>query len=125
MLRRVALVIATGMLIASCALTEPLPPAGTVPLQIQVQNNAALPAELTVSVSSRPIPGAVEPPTVPPRETVDVVFHVPMASNWEIQANGQPLIERSALRNRTGVIKGMGLMIDEDGGMGWWCNDPC
>ena len=125
MLRAVGFVIAVGVLVAACALTEPLPPAGTVPVQLEVQNNAPLPAELTVRAGAGPIPGAVQPSTVPPNTSEDVVFYVPMTSNWEIQANGQPLIERAALRNRTGVIKGMGLTIERDGSMGWWCSDPC
>jgi hypothetical protein len=125
MLRLVVFGLAAGVLIAACALTEPLPPAGTVPVQLQVQNRSALPAELTVAVEARPIPGAVQPSSVPAGTTSDVVFHVPMASNWEIQANGQSLIDRSVLRNRTGVIRGMGLTIERDGSAGWWCSDPC
>jgi hypothetical protein len=130
MLRLEGLCIAAGLLVVAaigggCALTEPLPPAGTVPVQLQVQNNAPSPAELTVTVGAGPIPGAVQPPSVPPGTSADVVFHVPLASNWEIQANGQTLVDRSALRNRTGVIRNMGLTIERDGGTGWWCNGLC
>jgi hypothetical protein len=117
--------LAVGLLVAACALTEPLPPAGTVPVQLQVQNNSLRAAELAVTAGGGPIPGAVQPPSVPPATTADVVFHVPLASSWEIQANGQTLIDRSALRNRTGVIRNMGLVIERDGSSGWWCNDAC
>ena len=130
MLRLEGLCIAAGVMVVAafaggCALTEPMPPAGTVPVQLQVQNNSLREAELAVTAGAGPIPGAVQPPSVPPATTADVVFHVPLASNWEIQANGQTLMDRSALRNRTGVIKNMGLVIERDGSSGWWCNDPC
>ena len=122
--------IAAGLMVVAaivggCALTEPMPPAGTVPVQLQVQNHALSEVELTVTAGGRPVPGAVQPPSVPPATTADVVFHVPLASQWEIQANGQTLIDRSALRNRTGVIRNMGLTIERDGSSGWWCSDPC
>jgi hypothetical protein len=125
MLRLEGLCIAAGLLVVACALTEPLPPAGTVPVQLQVQNNALRAAELTVTAGAGPIPGAVQPPSVPPATTADVIFYVPLAAPWEIKANGQTLVDRSALRNRTGVIRNMGLVIERDGSTGWWCNDPC
>ena len=125
MLRLVGFGIAAGVLATACALTEPLPPAGTVPVQLEVQNNGLAPAELTVTAGAGPIPGAVQPASVPPGTTADIVFHVPMASRWEIHANGQTLIDRSALRNRTGVIRNMGLVIERDGSAGWWCSDSC
>ena len=61
MLRLEGLCIAAGVMVVAaiaggCALTEPMPPAGTVPVQLQVQNNSLREAELAVTAGAGPIP---------------------------------------------------------------------
>ena len=126
MLRRVALVIATGMLIASCALTEPLVPAGTIPVQLQVANRSPRPVELAVVTPGYGvIRDAAQPPTLPAGTTADVVFHVPMTGDWEIVVNEATVLLRTDLKGRTGEINRIGIEVDEQGGIGWWCNANC
>ena len=125
MLRLAGLCIAVLALATACALTEPLPPPGTVPVQLQVANRSPRPVELSVRTGGRTIPGAVLPPSVAAGATTDVVFHVPMASEWEIDVNDTPLLMRLDLKGRTGAINNLGIEIDRDGGIGWWCNANC
>ena len=104
MLRRLALGFVIAALAAACALVDPLPPAGTVLVQLAVHNAASQPAELAVtSGAGNPLPDAVQPPSLPPGATADVRFFVPMGSGWTITVNGQDLILSSDVRGRTGA----------------------
>ena len=106
MLRSVTLGLALSVLVAACALVEPpVPPvpAGTIPLQVQVQNMRREPAELTVRTSDGVLAGAVQPATVPGDSTTDVTIYAP-PGEWSIRVNGSSL---GVLGNDlTGVIRG-------------------
>jgi hypothetical protein len=126
MLRRLALSIAMSVLAAACALVDPLPPAGTILVQLEVHNGAARPAELAVtSDPNRPVPDAVQPSSIPPGATADVRFYVPMTSGWTITVNRQDLILSSDMRGRTGVIEDIGIDVDQQGNVSWWCRSNC
>ena len=126
MLRRLALGIAVSFLAAACALMDPLPPAGTILVQLEVHNAAPRPAELGVtSGAGGPLSGAVQPPSLPPGATADVRFFVPMTSGWTITVNKQDLILSSDLHGRTGVIQDIGIDVDQQGGITWWCRSNC
>ena len=89
MLRAVALSVAVFVLAAACALTTPPPPAGTIPIHVEVHNMMARAAELTVrppagAVPGPPLPGAVQPPSLPAGSTTDVTFWVPTVGRWWI-----------------------------------------
>ena len=90
MLRSVTLGVALSVLAAACALVEqPVPPvpAGTIPLQVQVQNMRHEPAELTVRTPDGDLAGAVEPATVPADSTTDVTIYAP-PGKWSFRING-------------------------------------
>ena len=100
MLRAFAQRVAVFVLAAACALTTPPPPAGTVPIHVEVHNMMARPAELTVrppagTVPGPPLPGAVQPASLPAGSTTDVTFWVPPAGRWWIFLQDS---ERRALR---------------------------
>ena len=89
MLRAVTLGVALSVLAAACALTTPPPPAGTIPIHVEVHNMMARPAELAVrpqagAIPGAALPGAVQPPSLPAGSTTDVTFWVPTAGRWWI-----------------------------------------
>ena len=112
--------IAAGVLVAACALTEPLPPAGTVPLQIQVANRSPREVDLAVMIDGRPIPGSAQPPVLAAGATARVVFHVPIAAGWTLSVNHSEFLPE--LRGRTGEIVDIGIEVDQQGSVGWWCS---
>jgi len=123
---RLALSIAMSVLAAACALVDPLPPVGTILVRLEVHNGAARPAELAVtSAANRPVPDAVQPSSIPPGATADVRFYVPMTSGWTITVNQQDLILSSDLRGRSGVIEDIGIDVDQQGNISWWCRTNC
>ena len=126
MLRRLALGVAISVLAAACALIDPLPPAGTILIQLEVHNAAARPAALGVTTAAGgPLPDAVQPSSLPAGATADVRFYVPMTSDWTITVNKQDLILRSDLRGRTGMIEDIGIDVDQQGNVSWWCSSSC
>jgi hypothetical protein len=126
MLRLVGFGLAAGVLVAACALTEPVAPPGTIPVQLEVANRSPRPAELAVvAPGSGVIPNAAQPPSVAAGTTGEVVFHVPMTGDWEIVVNDASLLIRQDLKGRTGPIRNIGIEIDEQGSIGWWCNGAC
>jgi hypothetical protein len=120
MLQLVRFATAAGMLVAACALTEPLPPAGTVPLQIEVANKSAREVDLAVSIEGRPLPGSAQPPVLAAGATADVVFYVPIAAGWTLSVNHEEFLPE--LRGRTGEIVDVGIEVDPQGNVGWWCS---
>lgn len=89
MLRAVVLGVPLSVFAAACALTTPPPPAGTIPIHVEVHNMMARPAELTMRppagmVPGPPLPGAVQPPSLPAGSSTDVTFWVPPAGPWWI-----------------------------------------
>jgi hypothetical protein len=120
MLQLVRIATAAGMLVAACALTEPLPPAGTVPLQIEVANKSAREVDLAVSIEGRPLPGSAQPPVLAAGATADVVFYVPIAAGWTLSVNHEEFLPE--LRGRTGEIVDVGIEVDPQGNVGWWCS---
>jgi hypothetical protein len=120
MLQLVRFATAAGMLVAACALTEPLPPAGTVPLQIEVANKSAREVDLAVSIEGRPLPGSAQPPVLAAGATADVVFYVPIAAGWMLSVNYEEFLPD--LRGRTGEIVDVGIEVDPQGNVGWWCS---
>ena len=88
-IRSLTLVLASSVLAAACALTEPPPPAGTVMLQIQVRNVSDEPlGELGVKVRGGTLPNAAQPPWVAANSTTMVTFHVPISDEWWLAVNG-------------------------------------
>ena len=125
-MRRLALGIAVSVLAAACALVDPLPPPGTILVQLEVHNGATRPADLGItSGANRPVPDAVQPPSLPPGATADVRFYVPMTSDWTITVNNQDLILSSDLRGRSGAIEDIGIDVDPQGNITWWCRSNC
>ena len=120
MLQLVRFATAAGMLVAACALTEPLPPAGTVPLQIEVANKSAREVDLAVSIEGRPLPGSAQPPVLAAGATADVVFYVPIAAGWTLSVNHEEFLPD--LRGRTGEIVDVAIEVDPRGHVGWWCS---
>ena len=124
MLRSVTLGLAWSVLVAACALVEPpppLPPAGTIPLQVQVQNMRGEPAELTVRTSDGVLAGAVQPATLPGNSTIDVTLYAP-PGEWSIRVNGSSLGPRGndlVGVIRTGCFPLIGLT--DDGGFSFGC----
>ena len=91
-LRSVTLSLALSVLAAACALTEAPPPAGTRPIQSQVQNLRALPAKLTVTTPTGVLADAVQPPSLPAGSTTDVIFYIPNVGEWTIDFDGHPIV---------------------------------
>jgi hypothetical protein len=120
MLQLVRFATAAGMLVAACALTEPLPPAGTVPLQIEVANKSTREVDLAVSIEGRPLPGSAQPPVLAAGATADVLFYVPIAAGWMLSVNHEEFLPD--LRGRTGEIVDVGIEVDPQGNVGWWCS---
>jgi hypothetical protein len=127
MQRPLVLALASGLLAVACALVEAPPPAGTVMVQLNVNNQFVRPVELRVTAggTSQAIAGAARPSTVPPKARGDVRFFVPITGSWMIVVNGQDLIMDSDLRGRSGVVNDIGIEIDQQGNTGWWCNNNC
>ena len=124
MLRSVTLGLALSVLVAACALVEQPPPpvpAGTIPLQVQVQNMRREPAEFTVRTPDGVLAGAVQPATVPGDSTTDVTFYAP-PGEWSIRVNGSSLGPRG--NDLPGVIRaGCSPLIglEADGGFSFGC----
>jgi hypothetical protein len=123
MLRLAGLCIAVLALATACALTEPLPPPGTVPVQIEVANKSSQEVEIAVTIDGRPIPGSARPPVLAAGATTDVVFHVPIARGWALSVNKEEFLPD--LRGRTGQIHDIGVEVDAQGNVGWWCSGRC
>jgi hypothetical protein len=113
------LVLASALLVAACALVDPPAPAGTVMLQINVNNQFGLPVEVGVTA------GEARPPTVPAKTKGDVQFFVPMGRPWTITVNRQDLILQSDVSGRTGIIRDNGIDVDQQGNTSWWCQGRC
>ena len=121
--RLVWLVVALSTIATACALTEPLPPPGTVPVQIEVANKSSQQVEIAVTIDGRPIPGSAQPPVLAGGATADVVFHVPIARGWALSVNKEEFLPD--LRGRTGEIVDIGVEVDAQGNVGWWCSGRC
>ena len=130
MVRPLLLALATGLLAVACALVEAPPPAGTVMVQLSINNQFTRPIPVGVTAGSpgsntSMIPGAAQPSTIPATARGDVRFFVPMTGEWMIQVNGQDLITRSDLRGRSGIVNDIGIDVDQQGNTSWWCNSNC
>ena len=113
--------IAAAVLVAACALVEPVAPPGTIPVRFAVFNDTPQPVALGVSIDNRPLPGSVQPASIGPGATTEVTFFVPMARpDWLITVNGEGYVDRDAGADGT---KHMQMQIHSDGVS--WCVDPC
>lgn len=106
-----------------CALIEPMPPAGTVPVQLEVANKSPREVSLSVTIEGRPLPGSAQPPTLAAGATADVIFYVPIATGWALSVNSEEFLPE--LRGRTGEIVDIGIEVDAQGGVSWWCSGRC
>ena len=113
------LVLASALLVAACALVDPPAPAGTVMLQINVNNQFGRPVDVGVTA------GEARPSTVPAKTKGDVQFFVPMGRPWTITVNRQDLILQSDVSGRTGIIRDIGIDVDQQGNISWWCQGRC
>jgi hypothetical protein len=121
MVRRLPLALALGLLVASCALTAPVAPPGTIPIRFSVSNDRPQPVALGVSIENRPLPGSAQPASIGPGGRADVTFFVPMARrDWLITVNGEGYVDRDAGADGT---KHLQMQIHPDGVS--WCIDPC
>ena len=93
---------------------------------MEVANRGAAPAQLVVATMGNvgDVVGSAEPPVVPGGRTVTVNFLVPHAGQWAIFANGGELMGESDLRGKRGNVP-MGIEIDSNGQVGWWCQANC
>jgi hypothetical protein len=119
MLRPIVLALASGLLVAACALVDPPAPAGTVMLQINVNNQFGLPIDVGVTA------GEARPSTVPAKTKGDVQFFVPLGRQWTITVNSQDLILQSDVSGRTGIIRDIGIDVDLLGNTSFWCQGRC
>jgi hypothetical protein len=125
MLRPLVLALASGLLVAACALVDPPAPAGTVMLQLKVNNQFGLPVDVAVTTATGAYAGEARPPTVPAMTASDVQFFVPIGRPWTITVNDQDLILDSDVRGRTGIIRDIGIDVDQTGATSWWCRGRC
>jgi hypothetical protein len=125
MVRPFVLALASALLLAACALVDPPVPAGTVMIQINVTNQFHQPVELGVINGSNSYAGEARPPTIPAKTRGDVQFFVPVGGPWTITVNGQHLILDSDVRGRTGIIRDIGIDVDQTGSTSWWCSGRC
>ena len=115
--------LAAGLLVAACALTEPMPPAGTVPVQLQVANKSPREVSLSVTIEGRPLPGSAQPPALAAGATANVIFYAPIATGWALSVNSEEFLPD--LRGRTGEIVDIGIEVDPQGSVSWWCTNRC
>lgn len=123
MLRLLLLALASGLLAAACALVDAPLPAGTVVVQLKVNNQFGRAVPVAVTTGAATIPA--EPSMVPPLSVGEVRFFVPIGASWTIVVNGQDLILDSDMRGRTGVVRDIGIGIDQQGNTSWWCQRLC
>ena len=93
---------------------------------MEVKNGGPRPVELAVASMGNvgEVMGRAEPGVVPPRQTMSVNFFVPTSGQWAIWANGNELMGALDLRGKRGPVP-MGIEVDANGGMGWWCKADC
>jgi hypothetical protein len=84
MLRSITLGLAMSVLATACALVETPPTAGTVRLQVEVRNASTVLVELVVSTDTGELPGSVQPASVAPGPSADVVLSVPTDHAWTL-----------------------------------------
>lgn len=124
-LRRVLLALVTASLLGGC---DVLPAAvlNADMIVLQVSNSSSQPVPMTVAASGdeRRVVGSVDPPLVPPGNTVMARFLVPRTNDWSIFANGGELIGSFDVKGRRGNLP-MGIDIAADGSPSWWCAQDC
>lgn len=84
MLRSVTLGLAMSVLAIACALVETAPTARTVRLQVEVRNASTELVELVVRTDTSELPGAVQPASVAPGPSADVLLSVPTDQAWTL-----------------------------------------
>ena len=124
MLRSVTLGLALSVLAAACALVEEPVPPGTFRLQGEVRNMRVRPVEIRVRTPAGALPNAVQPASVPAHTTADVTFHIPLAEDWTIWVDAEPVITRSDSDFSSQLRPGctLGIEVAADGGFGYGCN---
>jgi hypothetical protein len=91
-------VLATG----GCALVEPPPSPGTVPVRARVTNTERIPVELAVKGPTGVLAGAVQPPSLAAKATADVTFFMPPGAGWSITVNGSDMFFSEDLASYAG-----------------------
>lgn len=122
MLRSVTTGLALSMLAAGCALFEPPPPAGTVPLAARVTNTEPFEVELAVTTPSGVLAGAVQPRLLPARGTGDVTFYLPTAGDWTITVNGNPMFSGEDIEFGGDCPAPLQMEVSAGGGGGIGCS---
>jgi hypothetical protein len=99
----------------------PLAPGGTRPLVMEVANQSGRPVPLVVATPGRTsdVVGVAQPALIPPGQTLQVRFFVPVSEAWAIYANGGELIGSIDAPERL-APGSYGIQIGPDGGAGWW-----
>ena len=127
MLRSVTLGLTLFILAAACALVEPPPPAGTRPIQVQIENRRPGPVQLTIASHAVVLEGAADeltgvaqPASVPAGSTTNVTFHVPINRDWWIGFNGEPGPGSEDLGPDIGTCT-MGVLLTANGGLSMGC----
>ena len=83
-LRSVTLGLAMSVLAIACALVEAPATAGTVTVQVEVRNASIDLVELVVRTDTGQLPGAVQPASVAPGRSADVLLSVPTNRAWTL-----------------------------------------
>ena len=122
--RRAVALVAT-VLVAACQFVPPQL-RGNDLIVMEVKNGAPRPLALVVATMSdeSEVVGSAEPAVVPAGQTMMVNFFVPRSGEWAIWANGGQLMGEPDLRGRRGTVP-MGIEVDSNGGLRWWCQGDC
>ena len=84
MLRSVTLGLAMSVLAVACALVEPPATARTLTVRVEVRNASTDLVELVVRTDTGELPGAVQPASVAPGPSADVLLSVPTDRAWTL-----------------------------------------
>ena len=123
--QRLVLMLLAGGSVAACG-AFPTPMLGGEAIVLQVANASVRPVALSVASpeDGRTLVGSVDPPVVPPGKTVMAHFLVPPNGRWAISAGDDQLIGDGDVKGKRGQLP-IGIDIDVNGNVTWWCQADC
>ena len=121
--RAVAGAIAISILMAACALVDPVPP-GTRPVQVTVQNNTDVPVDVVVTTPAGVVIGRGAPAVVPVGRVGSVVtIHVPDGDDWTLQLGREARIPGADFNDYASQGCMVGVRLDGANGYSYGCVD--